>query len=365
MNERNPFPRRKKALFAFILILAAALGGCGKKALPVAPESSAPEAVADLRAWVKEEGVYLSWTFPSRNRDGTRLDDLQGFRILRQARPLDPASCPDCPLRFETAGDIDLQFPKESRIEGGRVWWQDSSLKPGNEYTYLVTGYNRRRTDGGESNRVKISFDHPPAAVAGVRIRPGDRFLEISWDFSPRLKNGEAMGDPGGFNVYRRSESGDFRFLPLNPEPIAQAPYRDLRLENGKRYEYTVRALRNFRGSLIEGPPSAVQAGIPEKTVPPSQPTGLIGAVRRGSDKKGVELRWNRNPEPDIEGYDLYRREKGTESFIKLNARPLTDPYFIDDTAEPEKGYVYRLKAVDNSPRRNRSEFSQEAETNP
>ena len=357
--------RGQKAALVLALILVIAPWGCGKKALPVAPESSAPEAVADLRAWVKEEGVYLSWSFPSRNRDGTRLDDLQGFKILRQSRSLGPTSCPECPLKFDVVGNIDLQFPREARVEGKRVWWPDLSLKPQMEYTYVVAGYNRHKTAGAESNRVKISFDQPPAAVGDVKIKPDDRSLEIRWDFTPRLKNGEIMNDPGGFNVYRRSGSGDFGFLPLNPEPISSSPYRDLRLENAKRYEYVVRALRNFRGTLIEGPVSAVESGIPEKTLPPSQPTGLIGVVRREAEKKGVELRWNRNPEPDVAGYDLYRKERGADSFIKVNARTITDPYFFDETAEPGKTYTYRLKAIDNSPRRNQSEFSQEMEIGP
>jgi len=365
VDSKSPVFKSPKAAVVLALILAAALWGCGKKALPVAPESSAPEAVNDLRSWVKEEGVYLSWSFPSRNKDGTRLDDLRGFRVLRQARPLGPSSCPECPLKFEVVSHIDLQFPREARIEGRRAWWQDSSLKPQNEYTYVVVGYNRHQTAGAESNRVKISFAQPPAAVGIVKITPDNRLLEISWDFGPRLKSGEIMDDPGGFNVYRRSEGGDFGFLPVNPEPISRSPYRDLRLENGKRYEYNVRALRNFRGTLIEGPGSAIEAGIPEKTIPPSQPTGLIGVVRREADKKGVELRWNRNPESDVAGYDLYRQEKGTESLSKLNPQVIADPYFFDVTADPGKTYLYRLKAIDNSPRRNQSDFSQEEEITP
>ena len=78
-----------------------------------------------------------------------------------------------------------------------------------------------------------------------------------------------------------------------------------------------------------------------------------------------MELRWNRNPEPDVAGYDLYRQEKGTDSPIKLNPRTLHDVYFFDATADPAKTYVYRLKAIDNSPRRNQSEFSQETEVGP
>jgi hypothetical protein len=136
-------------------------------------------------------------------------------------------------------------------------------------------------------------------------------------------------------------------------------------LENGKRYECVIRAVRNFKGTAIEGPGSPVVTGVPEKTLPPSDPTGLIGVIRRDPDKKGVELRWNRNPEPDVAGYDLYRREKETDASLKMNSQIITEPYFFDATADPLKSYLYRLKAVDNSPLRNQSEFSQEAEVHP
>ena len=365
MDPGIPVFKSKKAALVLLLILITALWGCGKKAPPVAPESYVPGAVVDLRAWVKEEKVYLTWSFPSRNKDGTPLDDLQGFRVLRQTHPLGPASCPDCPLKFEMVGEIDLKFPKEARLEGRRVWWQDPGLKPQNEYTYAVIAFNRYRTPGLESNRVKISYDQPPAAVANVTVKSEDRRLEIRWDFAPRLKNGESLSDPMGFNVYRREAGGDFGFLPVNPEPVPQSPYRDDRLENGRPYEYVIRAVREFKGTPIEGPASPVATGVPEKTTPPSDPTGLIGVIRRDSDKRGVELRWNRNPEPDLAGYDLYRWEKGTDASVKVNSRILTEPYFFDATADPLKSYRYRLKAIDNSPRRNQSEFSQETEVNP
>lgn len=357
-------PGAGKAAGLLFLILAAALPGCGKKSPPVAPESSAPEAVADLRGWAKAEGIFLNWGLPSRNRDGTRLNDLEGFLILRQARPLGPSSCPECPLAFDPAGRIDLSSPKEGWVEGRRVWWLDRNVKPANEYTYRVIGYNRHKTPGAESNRVALAFDRPPTGVSNVGVKPDDRRLEVRWEFIPRRPDGEIPDDPGGFNVYRRGEGEDFGFLPLNPEPISGNSYVDLRVENGKRYEYAVRALRNFRGTLIEGPAAQIAAGIPQKTAPPSRPTGLVGVMRREEGRKGAELRWNPNPEADIAGYDLYREEKGGGP-VRVNTREITEPYFFDRGAEPGETYVYRLRAVDRSPRRNESEFSQEAEVGP
>jgi len=147
----------------------------------------------------------------------------------------------------------------------------------------------------------------------------------------------------------------------VNPDLIKESRFLDAVLENGKRYDYQVRAVRNFRGTLIEGLSSAVARGVPEKLTPPSPPTGLVAAVQ----KEGIALRWNPNPEPDVAGYNVYRREKGESAFIKANPRLITENYFLDREADPHKTYFYRLKAMDTSPAKNESEFSKEVEVSP
>jgi fibronectin type 3 domain-containing protein len=169
------------------------------------------------------------------------------------------------------------------------------------------------------------------------------------------------MADFSGFNLYRRGEGELFGFFPLNPELIKENRFQDAVLENGKRYYYQVRAVRNFRGTLIEGLSSVVASGIPEKRTPPSPPTGLVAALQ----KEGVALRWNPNPEADIAGYNVYRREKGESAFTRINPKLITENYFLDREADPQKTYFYRLKAVDTSPARNESEFSKEVEVSP
>jgi fibronectin type 3 domain-containing protein len=355
---------RKTLLVLFSLILGISLCGCGKKAPPVALESIFPEPVKDLRGWAKDEGLYLTWSHPSRNVDGTRLKDLAGFRVFRQSRPLGGSSCPDCPEKLEPVEEIDLKYPRGARLEGQRVWWQDSTAKFQNEYTYVVTAYNQLKTPSLESNRVKLSWDQGPTAVQNLSVKSEDRSLEISWDFEPRLRNGEALSDLAGFNIYRRGEGEAFGSSPLNAEMIAQSPHRDVPLVNGKRYEYEVRTVRNFNGTFIEGPSSPVVAGVPEKRTPPSAPTGLVGVIRNEEGKRGIELRWDINPEPDVAGYDLYRQEKDSD-MVRVNSQIIPESYFFDASADPHKSYTYRLRAVDRSPRKNQSEFSQEIEATP
>jgi Uma2 family endonuclease len=81
--------------------------------------------------------------------------------------------------------------------------------------------------------------------------------------------------------------------------------------------------------------------------------------------KDGIVLRWNPNPEPDVAGYNLFRRKGQEDEFTKINPQLITENYFLDREADPKKSYLYRLTAVDTSPSRNESEFSQEVEVRP
>ena len=350
------------AILSILLLLPLAFSGCGIKGPPVAPSSTNPAAVTELRGWSREGRVFLAWGSPTKNTDGSDLKDLLGFRVFRQSRPLPPSPCPDCPLKYEAVAEIDVEYPPpEAQVEGGRVLWRETTLKPQTEYTYLVRAYNSYKNASPESSPVTIFWDDPPSAPPKITVRSEDKALEINWEFTSHLITGKEMVDFSGFHLYRHGKGELFGFFPLNPDLIKENRFVDAVLENGKSYYYQVRVVRNFRGTLIEGLSSPVASGIPEKLTPPSPPTGLVAATQ----KEGVTLRWNPNPEPDIAGYNVYRREKGESAFIKINAQLITEQYFLDKEADPHKSYFYSLKAVDTSPARNESEFSKEVEVSP
>lgn len=339
-----------------IFLLSLLFGGCGKKGNPVAPRSTFPAPISDLRAWPREGVVFLGWSVPSQNTDGTRLEDLLGFKVFRQGRPITTSPCSDCPLDFQVVAEIDIDYPRGARVEGGRVLWQDASIQPQHEYTYFVLSYNYYKSSSAESNRVKVFWDEAPPPPGEVRIESQDRALEITWNFSAP---GKEWAESVGFNLYRHMEGERFGLFPLNSQPIKESRYVDGGLVNGQRYYYEVRGVRGFMGTLIEGPASPEVRGIPEKQIPPSPPTGLVVVFQEG----GVALRWDENPEPDIAGYDIYRKEEGEATFRKINPQLIKELYFLDTTANPQKSYVYRLKAVNSSGKE--SEFSQDVEVRP
>jgi hypothetical protein len=350
----------KQRLPVILLILPlvfSLLLGCGKKANPVAPGMSIPAPVSDLQAWAKGEGIYLRWSMPSRNVDNSRLEDLLGFQVFRSERSLDSSSCPDCPL--EPVGEIDVEYPRgTAQIDGNKVLWLDKTIRAPRQYSYFVLAYNLYKTPSPESNRITLFWDQPPVAPENLQVRSEDGALDLAWSFVPTLVDGKVQ-DLAGFNLYRRTGEERFGFFPLNPQPVPGREYLDGALENGRRYFYQVRAVRNFRGTLIEGTGSPVVSGVPEKRTAPAPPTGLI-AVRR---KEGVALRWNANAEPDITGYNVLRREEGEKEFRRVNPRLITDRYFLDETADPRKSYEYTVTAINSAGKE--SDSSQATEITP
>lgn len=478
---------RGRSFLWVLLLLLVPLSGCGKKGPPVPLEVREPARVGDLTLIARDGRLFLQWSIPTANTDGTRLEDLVGFRVFRQERPDSQATCLSCPDSFEAVAEIDVDFPRGAQVEGGRVLWEDRRLRPDHEYVYYVVAYNSEKVPSAPSKAVRKLWGVPPEAPRDLQIEPLDRALRLKWRFSGERLDGERLSEGpflltleelihpallalklwnredrrsrflwqrlspetrrqiesydfsvldgpsfhpvaerlvqdlnemlkgpafceaeawaedcrslqgkkwmspreegedrmrrnrilleaafpreiqghrrefGGFHLYRRPEGERWGLSPLTPEPIFEDQYLDGDLENGKKYFYSVHAIRNLRGSLIEGPGTPERAGIPERRWPPSPPTGLSAS----RTSRGIELRWNRNPEGEGIGYEVYRREEGAGEFQKIHSHTIRDEYFLDGSAEPQKTYRYRVRSIDPSTPLRKSDFSLEVECPP
>jgi predicted small lipoprotein YifL len=75
----------------------------------------------------------------------------------------------------------------------------------------------------------------PPAAPKGLRAVAEDSAISLVWDQNPEA-------DLGGYLVLRGEAPGD-TLLPLTPQPIKDANYRDATVTPGVRYAYAVVAV--------------------------------------------------------------------------------------------------------------------------
>ena len=325
------------------LILAV---GCAKKAPPVSWERIVPKRIVDFQATPREGRVLLEWKTPKENTDKSPLNNLASFQILRSEGTLVGEECKGCGEKPKVIHEMKLA--PENFVPGKKISIFVEDQQPRRVYIYEVVSINRRGHPSAPSNPVTIYWDHPPRAPTTVGVERGDKRVDLSW---------ENIESATGYNVYRRLEGEEeFPLNPVNRGPIKEDHYTDLAVHNDIKYFYSVRALRRVVKTDVEGKGSPALSVTPIKLTPPSAPVELVAIPLKG----GIELNWRKNPEPDILGYNVYRRKLGEREFKRLNESPLPREMYLDTQVELGQDYEYAVTAVDNSPRRNESPRSEE-----
>jgi len=334
---------KKIILLSILLVLVSA---CGRKAPPVAWETIVPKRIVDLEAVSREGRLILTWTAPKENTDKSVLTDLTEFKVLKSEGTLVAGECRGCGGKPEVLLELRVEG-KEEDARGKKFSISIEDLEAMKVYVYTVVSVNKRGHPGSPSNPVQVFWDYPPHRPTVVRGERGDKRADLSW---------EPVEGATGYNIYRRGENEDFTLRPLNRQPLTATQYTDLNVENEKKYIYSIRAVKQVAKTEIEGRGSFDISVTPTDLIPPGSPVGLVAVPLRN----GVELNWRKNPEPDLLGYDVYRRRPGEAEFKRLNDTPLKKETYLDTEVDLGQDYEYAVSAVDNSVQRNASPLSEE-----
>jgi len=327
---------------AVLLILA----GCGKKGPPIPYDVTVPEPISDLEGVVSEGKVLLRWSLPRGAPDDSEAVGLGEFQVLRAEHPLEEEWCDECPERLEPFDLLKMDKMENFSLAGDRVVYQDTRVSPAHVYVYRVTSITDRGYESDLSNRAVVFWDIPPDAPSRVQGTAEDRETSLRW---------ETVDGAEGYRIYRGRGKGKYGEVPIGVVGPDETVFRDTGLSNEQVYYYTVRSIRRIERTWLEGSGSGEISLTPRDLTPPSPPQALL-AIPLAT---GIELSWQRNIEPDVLGYFVYRRDQEGGEYRRLNEFPLETPIFVDETAILGRSYEYVVTAVDRSPRRNESAFSE------
>ena len=135
---------------ALLLLVSA----CGHKTDIRPPSLVAPEAIGDLALTLGDRGVTLRWGRPQRNADGSQMDDLGGFVVLRAQRD-GAGRQPFTRLALIPVEDRD-RFQQEKRFS-----YTDEPLTAGTLYRYRVLAVTLDGYLGNVSNTVELVWQEP------------------------------------------------------------------------------------------------------------------------------------------------------------------------------------------------------------
>ena len=125
----------------------------------------------------------------------------------------------------------------------------------------------------------------------------------------------------------------------------------------GDTYTYTAQRVRtlqlNGHTLQIRSTISAPTTLTLRDTFPPATPTGLVAIPNQqpatnNQQPPSIDLSWEPNTEPDLAGYNVYRRTASSPA-TRLNPTPLPGPAYRDTTAVPGQRYIYTVTAIDTS----------------
>ena len=231
------------------------------------------------------------------------------------------------------------------------------------QISYAVSVLNANGRSAGISNIVQVPAVVSAPPPAGFRAQLTADGIILSWASNQNARQTPALRYL--CRVYRRREGGKADTIagevPLDQGSATELVDRSFEWEETYFYRATTVILIHEEGkpeTQFESNDSPEVRVFAHDVFPPAVPSGLQAVFSGVGQPLFVDLIWAPDAEADLTGYNVFRREAGTEA-AKINSELSKTPAFRDRSVVSGKTYFYSISAVDA--RGNESARSQEA----
>jgi fibronectin type 3 domain-containing protein len=318
-NGERAFSRQSRPAPRWLCAAALIFSGCGYIGEPMNPLLNIPNHVTDLAAVERGDKIIFQFTVPPLTTEGkqARIGRIE----VRAGEAGDTFNADEWAARSKLI-EVKQEERKHIQSEIPAASWVGKNLALG----VKVYGMNKR--DAGWSNFAIVTVVQPLVTPSDVQATPVAEGVRVDW-----------KGQAGQYRVFRRVEQGPDLLLAT----IEANQWVDAATEYGKQYQYLIQAVQKTGNGEVESEFSEPRGVTPEDKFPPAVPAGLSAIV--GTDN--IELVWDRNTDPDLAGYHLYRAA-GDGKLEKI-ADVQDAPSYSDRKLESGKRYRYAVSAMDRS----------------
>ena len=284
-----------------------------------------PTTPSALQAEQEGDGIRLHW-------DSVEEPDLFGYYVYRGTSRHDSMAVVSRAIRDTTT------FLDRSEELDGRT-----------NYVYAVRAVNMSDMESELSNMVVARPNRlvrPPAPI-GIEGYAEQSRIRLSWRNEQRRD-----GAIAGYHLYRTTsqpgrypegESASVQaeqagFERINDEILTTTSFDDINVNPGETYYYALSTEDHFG---VESTLSEARRfrSSPASLLPPSQ-------VSARTVTGGVEIRWNRTLQQDVENYRIYKRARGEENPSVIGTVSSETTRFTDDEVTEETLYWYSVSVV-------------------
>ncbi len=284
------------------------LGGCAKQpSLTQKPkiDPSLPK-VQEIRVIADITSVAFEWNPVYDER-------VEGYYLYRST---------------SKTGKLDRIAVIEDRFSSHYV---DEGLKPNTLYYYRMSTYDSEGKESVPSDVVRIKTLPVLESVSFIEaISNLPRRVKIIWrpHPNPRVKE----------YIIERSEPDDPKWKPIGVvKGRLQAEYIDKNLKDNHLYFYRVR-VKTF-DSIVSAPSKVVKAFTKPRPK-------MVKNLKATTDlPKKIVVSWDKNPEPDIDHYNIYRSAVSDILFV-LHAK-VRGTRYTDNIGKDGVTKFYKVTAVD------------------
>jgi len=344
-----------------VAMLALLLTSCGAPGEPVPPRPAIPLPITDLA--IRQEGTSVALKFSFSNHqttEGQPFPRTPDIEIYREAEPANGPISEPTDLLHTIPGTLMSTYGRQNHFQfTDPLQVADFGRYANSRLVYAVRASFSARHLSSPSNVASLQVFPPMRPPTALSTQITKSAVQLSWVAPTETVTGAPIAIIGGYRVYRAEVASDMVADALAHRENAKlispfsllgetlsTEYRDTTFEFGHGYFYSVRAVLQYSQISVESNDSTWISVTPRDMFPPSAPEGLeaVGLPANAQLPARVELSWAVNPEPDIEGYNVYRKGSGT--MRRLNPALLPTPVFRDTSVDAGSSYVYQVTAV-------------------
>lgn len=312
----TPGPR----LRALVFVLAPLLWwGCGYIGEPLPPLLNVPGRGENLTAVQRGSNIIAHVTLPTLTTEGLVIKQSLRLDLRIGPKPHGPFNADAWVTSAKAVGGA-------STVNGAAAYKIPATEWIGKTVAIAVKVIGANGRDAGWSAPAELTVVSPPEQPRDLIAEAVPQGVGLTW---------HATGN--SFAVLRRGpDEKDYRALGRSDK----TEYTDATAEFGKRYSYTVQSMVKVGDREAQSDLSNEAAITPMDTFAPAAPVGLTAVPSTAS----IELVWERNTEPAVIGYRVYRAA-GNGAF-ELLADGVQLPSYSDHKIETGKTYRYAVSAV-------------------